>query len=243
MKIEIIKLVLLALLTSTTVLAQNESTQFEKTHSEIINLINLPNPTFNPNIVPAPMTPKAIADLGFEQVYKNAPQKITMRDGKQLSSYVYENESEVTIILLHGILSSSYLMNKTAGLLKEATNSEVIALDFRGHGQSEGKSGDVDYINQYVDDLEDVILNIKKDHLNQIDQLEIRRNQNFKLRSTLFNPNFGSVFSSRGQPSSFGWNVRRLSDLYTSKLSNLLNYPDDTRFYPKNLENMPHDVE
>jgi HAD superfamily 5'-nucleotidase-like hydrolase len=87
------------------------------------------------------------------------------------------------------------------------------------------------------------ILNIKKDHLNQIDQLEIRRNQNFKLRSTLFNPNFGSVFSSRGQPSSFGWNVRRLSDLYTSKLSNLLNYPDDTRFYPKKLENMPHDVE
>ena len=58
-------------------------------------------------------------------------------------------------------------MNKTAGLLREVTNSEVIALDFRGHGQSEGTPGDVDYINQYVDDLSDVIMAIKKEKPNQ----------------------------------------------------------------------------
>ena len=152
---------------SHTVAAQNESNQFEKTQKEIINLINLPDPTFNPDIVQKPMTGEAIADLGFEQVYKNIPQKFIMRDGKQLFSYTYKSESKTTIILLHGVLSSAYLMNKTAGLLRESTNSEVIALDFRGHGRSEGAPGDVDYINQYVDDLYDVIKALKKEKPNQ----------------------------------------------------------------------------
>jgi alpha-beta hydrolase superfamily lysophospholipase len=113
------------------------------------------------------MTPEAIADLGFEQIYKNTPQKFTMRDGKQLFSYSYESESKTTIILLHGVLSGAYMMNRTAGLLKEVTNSNIIALDFRGHGQSEGAPGDVDYINQYVDDLEDVVLALKQEKPNQ----------------------------------------------------------------------------
>ena len=168
MKTIFFKIILIALnIIANSVIAQNDPKQFEKVQNEIINLINLPNPTFSPDIVSKPMTPKAIADLGFEQTYKNVPQKFSMRDGKKLFSYVYKNESKVIIVLLHGILSSSYLMNKTAGLLKEATNSEVVALDFRGHGQSEGKPGDVDYINQYVDDLEDVILAIKKEKPNQ----------------------------------------------------------------------------
>lgn len=155
------------LLVALPLLAQDESNQYEKTETEIVKLINLPNPTFNPNVIQEPMTEAAIADLGFEQVYKNVPQKFTMREGKQLFSYTYESESKTTIILLHGVLSSSYLMNKTAGLLREATDSKVVALDFRGHGQSEGEPGDVDYINQYVDDLEDVILALKEEKPNQ----------------------------------------------------------------------------
>jgi pimeloyl-ACP methyl ester carboxylesterase len=160
-------ILLVFFISSLSVIAQNESNQFEKTQNEIITLINLPNPTFDPNIIQKPMTPEAIADLGFEQIYNYSPQKFTMRDGKQLFSYAYKSESKTTIILLHGVLSSAYLMNKTAGLLKEATNSEVIALDFRGHGQSEGIPGDVEYINQYVDDLSDTVLAIKKEKPNQ----------------------------------------------------------------------------
>ncbi len=154
-------------ITSLSVIAQNETNQFEKTQAEIINLINSSNPTFNPDVVQEPMSAGAIADLGFEQIYKNVPQKFLMRDGKQLFSYKYQHDGNTTIILLHGVLSSAYMMNKTSGLLKEATHSEVIALDFRGHGQSEGVPGDVDYINQYVDDLEDMVLAIKKDKPNQ----------------------------------------------------------------------------
>ena len=74
------------------------------------------------------------------------------------------------------------------------------------------------------------------------DDLEKRRNANFKSKSMLFNPNFGSIFSSRGQSSSFGGNVLRVTDLYTSKLENLMDYPTDHRFFPKRLEHMPHDV-
>ncbi len=155
------------LIMTSPVCAQDESNQFKKTEVEIVKLINLPNPTFNPDVIQERMNEEAIADLGFEQIYKNTPQKFTMRDGKQLFSYTYESESETTIILLHGVLSSAYMMNKTAGLLKEATNSAVIALDFRGHGQSEGTPGDVDYINQYVDDLSDIVSAIKKEKPNQ----------------------------------------------------------------------------
>ncbi len=142
---------------------QNEKSQFEKTQEEIVKLIKLTNPTFNPDAIQKPMDEAAIADLGFEQVYSNTTQKFLMRDGKQLFSYKYEKESNTTIILLHGVLSSAFLMNKTSGLLREATNSEVIALDFRGHGQSEGAPGDIDYINQYVDDLADVVSAIKNE--------------------------------------------------------------------------------
>lgn len=168
MKTLFLNIILITLFTTTNVVkAQNGSKQFEKVQKEIISLINSSNPTFSLDNVPTPMTPEAIADLGFEQVYKNVSKKITMRDGKKLFTNIYKNDSKVTIVLLHGILSSAYLMNKTAGLLRKATNSEVIAIDLRGHGQSEGKPGDVDYINQYVDDLEDVILYIKKEKPNQ----------------------------------------------------------------------------
>ncbi len=168
MKTVLLKIIFSTLLVTTNpVISQNGSNQYEKTEAEVLKLINSPNPTFNLNAVKQPMSPKAMADLGFEQVYHNSPRKFLMRDGKQLFSYAYEKESDTTIILLHGILSGGYMMNKTAGLLQEATDNEVVALDFRGHGQSEGSPGDVDYINQYVDDLKDVVSAIKKEKPNQ----------------------------------------------------------------------------
>mgnify|MGYP001799170600 CR=1 FL=1 len=57
-------------------------------------------------------------------------------------------------------------MNRSAGQVREAKKAEVIAVDFRGHGQSEGNAGDVDYIEQYADDLIDVISTIKKNKPN-----------------------------------------------------------------------------
>ncbi|WP_051554704.1 alpha/beta hydrolase [Maribacter antarcticus] len=152
---------------SLSALAQHKNDPYKRVETEIIKLIYSPDPAFDPNIVQQPMSPEVIADIGFEQVYQNSPREFSMRDGKHLFSYAYKKESDTTIILVHGVLSGAYMMNKTAGLLQETTHNDVIALDFRGHGQSEGTPGDVDYVNQYVDDLEDVVSAIKKEKPNQ----------------------------------------------------------------------------
>jgi non-heme chloroperoxidase len=130
--------------------------------NEAITLIHLPEPTFKP-YQSREMDSNALADIGFEQTYENVKLTYVMRDGKNLFAYKYPSKSKNTIILLHGALSTAYLYNKTAGLLQNATNSEIIALDARGHGQSEGAIGDVTYIDQYIDDLADLIETVKKD--------------------------------------------------------------------------------
>lgn len=134
--------------------------------NEATKLIHIPEPTFKPITQPTGLNPEAIADMGFEQVYKSETRYFTVRDNKRIFAYKFPNRSENTIVLIHGVASSAYLYNKTAGLLQEATQAEIYAIDLRGHGQSDGNSGDVDYINQYVDDLADIIKEIRKEKPN-----------------------------------------------------------------------------
>lgn len=108
------------------------------------------------------MTAKEIEDLGFEQRYQSEPAQFTMRDNSILTAQHFMHNSDLSVVILHGILSSSYTNNRFAGLIREAANAEVYALDLRGHGSSEGNPGDVSYIGQYVDDVADVIKHIKK---------------------------------------------------------------------------------
>ena len=128
---------------------------------EATKLINMPEPNFKP-FQPTNIDPEAIKDMGFEQVYKAEDYYFTVKDNKKIFAYRYPKKSENTIILIHGVKSNAYLYNKTAGLLREATQAEVFAIDLRGHGKSDGKKGDVDYINQYADDLADIIKTIRK---------------------------------------------------------------------------------
>jgi len=136
-----------------------------KIAEEADKLINLPEPTFKP-FQPQKMDDAQVAEMGFEQIYKSESLKFSMRDGKLLFARRFSFQSDTTIVLLHGVLSSSYLMNKTAGLLRDAVGAEVITIDFRGHGQSEGNGGDVDYIDRYADDVSDVISSVKKNKPN-----------------------------------------------------------------------------
>ena len=78
---------------------------------------------------------------------------------------------------------------------------------------------------------------LSRSHLVELDAL---RRENFRNKGALFNPNFGSIFNSRGDASSFAFNVRRISDLYCSRLENFLEYPMDYRFYPQWKTHMPH---
>ncbi|MNJ90805.1 2-succinyl-6-hydroxy-2,4-cyclohexadiene-1-carboxylate synthase [compost metagenome] len=133
---------------------------------EATQLIHTPEPTFKQVNQPTELNPEAIADMGFEQVYKSENRYFTVRDNKLIFAYRFPTQSENTIVFIHGVGSSAYLYNKTAGLLQEATQAEIYAIDLRGHGQSDGNSGDVDYINQYVDDLADIIKEIRKEKPN-----------------------------------------------------------------------------
>jgi len=108
------------------------------------------------------MTAKEIDDLGFEQRYKSQTVNFTMRDSSKLTAQHFVNDSNLSVVVLHGILSSSYTNNRFAGLIRETANAEVYSLDLRGHGSSDGKPGDVSYIGQYVDDIADVVAKIKE---------------------------------------------------------------------------------
>lgn len=129
--------------------------------AEAIKLINMPEPSFKP-FTPTKIDPETIKDMGFEQVYKAEDYYFTARDNKKLFAYKFPKKSNYTIILIHGVGSTAFQYNKTAGLLQEATKAEVFAIDLRGHGKSDGNAGDVDYINQYADDLADIIKTIRK---------------------------------------------------------------------------------
>lgn len=167
----IYSVLLFCLLGSTTVSAQSMLEQYfggnkDSMIKEATKLIHTHEPTFKQTNQPTEPNPEAIADMGFEQVYKSETRYFTVRDNKRIFAYRFPNRSENTIVLIHGVGSSAYLYNKTAGLLQEATQAEICAIDLRGHGQSDGNSGDVDYINQYADDLADIIKEIRKEKPN-----------------------------------------------------------------------------
>lgn len=112
---------------------------------------------------PLEISPEALQELAisFEQPYKAVKRSFRMRDGTTLHSQVLAADSKMTIVLVHGVLSSSFPLNRTSGLLREAAAAEVVAIDLRGHGASGGRPGDTDYIGQYEDDLADVIREIR----------------------------------------------------------------------------------
>ena len=129
-------------------------------HSHAQQLINQPAPTF----MPAAPDSATLADLGLRQVYAAQECSFTLRDHCRLAAYRYQGPSTTTILLLHSVASTAYLYNQTAGLLRQATRATVVAVDLRGHGRSEGPPGDVAYLNQYADDVADLVATIRQEN-------------------------------------------------------------------------------
>jgi pimeloyl-ACP methyl ester carboxylesterase len=136
-----------------------------KLKEEALTLIFTPEPTFE-TYKPTTTDSTTLADMGLEQIFVYEPFNISLRDGGHIFARKYLKDSETTIILLHGVLSNSYFFNKMSGLLRDAANAEVISIDLRGHGQSSGRRGDVDYIGQYSDDLAEVVTTIREEKPN-----------------------------------------------------------------------------
>jgi len=85
------------------------------------------------------------------------------RDGTQLAyrAYLTPNATQ-KVVLIHGSSGSSLSMHPLAEFLKKQ-GMTVYALDIRGHGDS-GPKGDIAYIGQLEDDLEDFVNQVLQQH-------------------------------------------------------------------------------
>ena len=125
-------------------------------------LIKAPDPTFAATTVfsVSAAESEGIAEM-LRQDFEYEEHHFTARDGEQLYARHFPSDSDTTVLLLHGLGGSSYMFNTTCGRIRRASGAEVLALDYRGHGESSGDRGDVDYTGQYEDDIADVIATIR----------------------------------------------------------------------------------
>ncbi len=89
---------------------------------------------------------------------------------------------------------------------------------------------------------------IKNSHMNRMSSCEIkiellRQRDELKMMSKAsFNKQFGSVFRSYNNPSFFNRRLSRFADIYTSNVTNLLDYPIDCRFIPRRTD-LAHEMQ
>lgn len=99
--------------------------------------------------------------MTVEQLYESQPFDFTTRDGLMLHGTRYVSKSPHTILFLHGASGHSSQLNKSIGMIREATGGEIFTYDHRGHGSSPGARGDLDHVDQYVEDVADVLKIVK----------------------------------------------------------------------------------
>ena len=131
-----------------------------KREAEAMALINMPEPTFIP-IAPQPIDAGMLEDMALDQPNTFIPEYFEMDDGIRIYTAKYSHPSNTKVILLHGVMGSGYNFNRMAGLLRQTLDAEIWAMDFRGHGNSEGTPGDIPAIDQYAYDLRQVIQAIR----------------------------------------------------------------------------------
>lgn len=81
---------------------------------------------------------------------------VTARDGAPLAYRFYPGPEGRIVVLIHGSTGTSYDVHDEAETLQRA-GATVYSLDLRGHGGSGTRNGDVSYIGQLDDDLEDFL--------------------------------------------------------------------------------------
>jgi non-heme chloroperoxidase len=113
----------------------------------------------------APVTPPALPTLGEagsiiqrEQVDLPQVKQFTARDGITLAYRAYPASPERVAVMIHGSSGSSAGVHGFSKAL-QAAGITVYAPDIRGHGQS-GRKGDIDYVGQLEDDLNDLLKTI-----------------------------------------------------------------------------------
>lgn len=104
------------------------------------------------------------AGVHIEQIFAYEDVRFTARDGEDLAARYFPADSQQIVVMVHGVTGSSQFLNEPAGQIREMTGASVYTLDLRGHGDSGGKRGGIDYVGQYEDDLADVLAAIRQDN-------------------------------------------------------------------------------
>ena len=87
----------------------------------------------------------------------------TARDGSKLAYREYlKQDAKQVVVLAHSSSGSGLSMHPLAEYLQKQ-GMAVYSLDIRGHGNS-GRKGDIDYIGQLEDDMEDFVNQVLKQH-------------------------------------------------------------------------------
>ena len=92
--------------------------------------------------------------------------RIALPTGRTYHLLEWNRGGDVTFVLVHGFLDFAYGWHEVAPLLAAATNAHVVAIDVRGHGDSDwiGAGGYYHYLD-YVADLDAVIERVAKRRL------------------------------------------------------------------------------
>src|SRR5262249_55868783 len=124
-----------------------------------MTLALMPAPRFSH----APFTPGTPQASGMPCQESAQVRCFRMRDGALLAARLTPGDSNMVVLFLHGVLSSSLEFDETARRLHEATGAAVLRLDLRGHGLSAGIPGDLAHIGQYEEDVADVVSTLRKE--------------------------------------------------------------------------------
>jgi non-heme chloroperoxidase len=116
----------------------------------------------NPPPVPTLQAAAAVLVKTLGDVPK--PENFVARDGTAISFRSYAGAADRVVVLVHGSSGSALLMHPIARELAKA-GITAYALDIRGHGFS-GAKGDIAYIGQIDDDVEDFLKSIAAKHPN-----------------------------------------------------------------------------
>lgn len=107
--------------------------------------------------------PNSIENYDYSSIEKNydSPlgddQWIQMQDGSDLFCRIYDSKNKNVMILIHGSGSESRYLASLANYIADNNLATVMTPDLRGHGKNKGTRGDIDFIGQLEDDIEDLI--------------------------------------------------------------------------------------
>lgn len=123
-------------------------------------------------LIPVKKNP-AVASLDFDVLNSETgnvtarEQTYMPRDGNELFYRFITGKRNTILILLHGSGSEGRYLLQPAQKLSVATGIKVVIPDLRGHGRSAlGRLGDISYMGQYEDDLEDLKQHLIKKYPN-----------------------------------------------------------------------------